>query len=235
MTIRHEVPAGQLAGPAPPSPHAHLWRVLAGVEVALAVAAVALDLFLPALVILGLAAISLVLRREGPGSLGLHRVARPSRLAVQALALAVVWSLVNVGLTKPVLEHLTGDRQDVSDFAELEGNVTMLLVLLALSWTLAAFVETLAFTGFVQTRMAQLFGTAVFALPLSILASAMVFGFIHTEQGIVGVTVSTIDAAFYVVLRYRFGTLWAPILTHGFINTIGMVTFYVSGPFYGLW
>lgn len=211
------------------------WRVVAGVEVTLAVAVVALDLLLPALVILGLAAASLAVRRQGPGSLGLSRVARPGRLVLQALVLALVWSLVNVGLTKPVMEHLTGDRQDVSDFAEIEGNLSLLLLLVALSWTLAAFVETVAFTGFVQTRMTELFGVGVLSLPLAVLAASLVFGFLHTEQGVVGVTVSTVDAVFYAVLRYHYDTLWAPILTHGFINTIGMVTFFAVGPVYGLW
>lgn len=217
------------------APRSHLWRVVAGVEVALSVAAVAMDLLLPALVILGLATLSLVARWEGPGSLGLNRISRPGHLALHALGLAVVWSLVNVGLTKPVMEHLTGDRQDVSDFAEIEGNVSLLLILVALSWTLAAFVETVAFTGFVLTRTTEVFGAGVLRLPLAVLAASLVFGFLHTEQGVVGVTVSTVDAIFYAVLRYRYSTLWAPILTHGFINTIGMVTFFVVGPVYGLW
>ena len=211
------------------------WRAVAAVEVALAVVAVALDLFLPALLVLALAAVSLAVHREGPVSLGLRRPAHLGRLARHALGLALVWSLVNVGLTKPVMEHLTGDRQDVSGFAEVEGNLPLLLVLLALSWTLAAFIETVAFTGFVQTRMAELFGTGLLALPLAVLAASLVFGFLHTEQGVVGVTVSTVDAIFYAVLRYRYGTLWAPILTHGLINTIGMVTFFLVGPVYGLW
>jgi hypothetical protein len=38
-----------------------------------------------------------------------------------------------------------------------------------------------------------------------------------------------------IVLRYRFQTLWAAILAHGFNNTIGMASFYIAGPFYGLW
>ena len=236
MKVRQPVTAGRRTPPAGlPAAEAPWWRVVTGVEVLLAVAAVALDLLLPALVILGLAVVSLAVRRQGPGSLGLHRVSRPGRLVLQALGLALVWSLLNVGLTKPVMEHLTGDRQDVSAFAEIEGNVPLLLLLLALSWTLAAFVETVAFTGFVQTRMAQLLGTGILALPLAVLAASLVFGFLHTEQGVVGVTVSTIDAIFYAVLRYRYGSLWLPILTHGLINTIGMVTFFAVGPVYGLW
>jgi hypothetical protein len=46
------------------------WRVLALVEVLLCAVAVALDLFLPTIVILVLASISLAIRRTGPSSLG---------------------------------------------------------------------------------------------------------------------------------------------------------------------
>ena len=33
----------------------------------------------------------------------------------------------------------------------------------------------------------------------------------------------------------RGDTLWAPILAHGFVNTIGFVIFFLIGPVYGLW
>ena len=50
-----------------------------------------------------------------------------------------------------------------------------------------------------------------------------------------GVVTSTVDSIFYSVLRYRYQTLWASVLAHGFINTIGLVTVFVVGPVYGLW
>jgi hypothetical protein len=37
------------------------------------------------------------------------------------------------------------------------------------------------------------------------------------------------------LLRYRYGALWASILAHGFLDTIGFATFFVVGPIYGLW
>jgi membrane protease YdiL (CAAX protease family) len=65
--------------------------------------------------------------------------------------------------------------------------------------------------------------------------SSLLFGLAHTEQGIVGITLTTIDAVIFSVLRYRYQTLWTPILAHGFKNTIGIVTFFFIGPVYGLW
>lgn len=48
-------------------------------------------------------------------------------------------------------------------------------------------------------------------------------------------TISAINGLFYCVLRYRYRTLWAPVLAHGFIDTIGFVSFFLVGPVCGLW
>ena len=226
---------GQPASP-PQSARASLtWRVVAGLEVGLATVAVVLDLFIPTLVVIGLTVVSLLVRREGLGSLGLQRVARPLRMVVQALGLAAAWTLVTFALTKPVLEHVSGQRQDMSAFEDLQGNLGMLLILLVLSWTLAAFAEEVAFRGLVLTRMIQLFGTGAFSVPLAVLFSSVIFGFLHTEYGPIGVVVSAIDAVFYSLVRYHYRSLWAAVCTHGFIDTIGMISVFVVGPIYGLW
>jgi len=204
-------------------------------EVLAVVLAVLLDVLIPTLVILLLATASLAARRERPSTLGFHRVAHPWRLVWQMAAFAVVWTLIHVALFIPVLSHLTGQEQDVSDFEELEGNVTLLVVLLLLSWTLAAVGEEAAYRGYLQTRLTQLIGASGLALVVSIACSSVLFGLAHTEQGVVGVSLATIDGIAYCVLRYQFATLWASVLAHGFINTIGMVSFFIVGPIYAFW
>ena len=37
---------------------------------------------------------------------------------------------------------------------------------------------------------------------------------------------------YFSALRWRFRTLWAAVLAHGFNNTIGLVTFFLVGPIY---
>ena len=98
-----------------------------------------------------------------------------------------------------------------------------------------AFAEELAFRGFVLTRMTQLFGAGVLSVPLAVILSSVIFGFLHTEYGLIGVAVSAIDAVFYSLVRYHYRSLWAAICTHGFIDTIGMVSVFIAGPVYGLW
>lgn len=46
---------------------------------------------------------------------------------------------------------------------------------------------------------------------------------------------TTLDALFLSVLRYRYRTRWAAVLAHGLGNTIGRIAYFVTGPVYGLW
>jgi hypothetical protein len=71
--------------------HGAGWRVLAAVEVLIAVAAVVAstvnERIVPALVIAALAALSLLVRWESPATLGFRRIHRGGRLAVHVLGL----------------------------------------------------------------------------------------------------------------------------------------------------
>ncbi len=205
------------------------------VEVVLAAVVVLADLLLPALVLVAMAAVSLVLRRRGPASLGFHRPVRPWRLIVLMAGFAVAWTLVNVALLIPLTNHLSGRRQDVSAFADLEGDLGLLLVYLAAAWVVAALCEEVAFRGYLLTRLTDVVGRGRVGMLASVAASSVLFGLLHTEQGVVGVVVSGLAGAVFCWLRLRCRTLWAPVLAHGFDDTIGFAWFYLFGPFYGLW
>ena len=135
----------------------------------------------------------------------------------------------------PIVERATGQRQDLSQFADLEGDLPMLAGLLLLSWTLAAVGEEAAYRGYLLTRLRQLLGAGPASTVVAVLASSVLFGLAHTEQGQVGVALTFFDAIFFSVLRLRYGTVWAPVLAHGFNNTIGLTAYFLIGPVYALW
>ena len=148
---------------------------------------------------------------------------------------AAVWSLFQLAVTMPIANHLSGQKTDLADFTDLEGNIGMLLGLLLLSWTLAAVGEELAYRGYLQTRMRELFGSGRFGLVVAVVLSSLFFGIAHSEQGVIGVFIITLDAIAFSVVRYRFKTVWASVLAHGFNNTIGFLAFFFVGPVYGFW
>jgi len=217
-----------------PAAHHHAWTVVTAVEVTLAGVAVLADLLVPSLVMLALAGVSLLVRRRGVGSLGFHRAAALP-LAGKALVFAAAWSLFQFGLTMPIANHVSGHETDLSQFADVEGNAGRLLALLLLSWTIAAVGEEFAYRGYLQTRLRELFGSSRAGVAVAVAVSSVLFGVAHSEQGIIGVVVITLDGVAFSAVRYRLRTLWAAVLVHGFNNTIRFVTFFVAGPVYGLW
>ncbi len=224
-----------IADLAPRHRHREFWTIVTALEVVVASAAVVLDLLIPTFVLLVLASISLLVRRQGFSSVGFHRASSRSHLVIKMLAFAAGWSLFQLSVVIPIADHISGKVQDFSDFRDLQGNAGMLVGLLLLSWTLAAIGEEAAYRGYLQTRMAQLFGSGRVAIVIAVLASSLLFGIAHTEQGIVGVVATAVDAIAFSVVRYRFKTVWAAVLAHGFNNTIGFVAFYFLGPIHGFW
>ena len=210
-------------------------RVVAALEVVASAAAVVLDLLIPSLVLLAMAVASLVARRTGFGSLGLARPASATRLAAKMFVFAAIWSLFQLGITMPVANHISGDRQDLSGFDGLEGNLGMLVGLLLLSWTLAALGEEIAYRGYLLTRVREVAGGGRLGIVIGVLVPSILFGLGHTEQGLIGVVIVSLDAVAWSVLRLHYRNLWASILAHGFNNTLGFITFFLVGPVYGLW
>lgn len=160
-----------------------------------------------------MAVMSLLIRPRGPSSLGFHRPLHPWRLAGQMAAFAAGWTLFNAAVLIPVTNHLSGTRQDVSGFDDLEGNLALLALYLTASWLLAAFCEEAAFRGYLLTRLTDVLGHGHLQLTTAVLGSSLLFS----------------------ILRYRCRTLWAPVLAHGFDDTLGFTWFFLFGPFYGLW
>jgi membrane protease YdiL (CAAX protease family) len=111
----------------------------------------------------------------------------------------------------------------------------MLGALLLLSWTVAALGEELAYRGYLFTRVTDVAGSTRFGVVLAVVVTSVLFGLAHTEQGLIGVLVTFLDAIFFSVLRLRYRTLWASVLAHGFNNTIGLTAFFLVGPIYALW
>ncbi len=212
------------------------WKVITVIELVVAAAVILLDLFLPTLVLLGMMVVSLLIRREPAAALGFKRAPSWPKVASLALLGAVCLQLFDVGVIMPILNRVTGATIDYSGFAQLKGNAGQLLLFLALSWTLAALGEEIAYRGYLQTLLTDLLGDGPTGVWLTVGLSSLLFGLAHTEQGLVGVGVTTVDALFYSWLKRKFdGNLWATILAHGFYNSVGMIVFYFVGPIYGLW
>ncbi len=212
-----------------------VFLLLAVLELVLAVVAVALDLLLPALVIAIVGVMMLLIRRESFDTLGYRKQLGFMRLAGACFLWAALWTLVDFGLLLPILTRITGETRDLSGYQQLKGNVGMLLYMLAAGWVLGGFLEEFAFRGVLMARVRSLLPDGRLAVVISALFANVLFGFLHTEQGLVGIAITIIDATFFTVLKLKYRNTWAATLAHGFLNTIGLVVLFFTGPLPAFW
>ena len=205
------------------------------IELGIMAAIVLFDLGMPALLIIAVGLLFMLLRKEGLSLLG-FKIEKPIYKTVfSVFLLSVIWTIINFTVILPIINHLTGATRILTNFENLKGNTGLLLTLLAASWTLGAVGEEIAYRGFLLGGTARLFPNRKFGIVVSVLVSSVLFGLAHREQGLIGVITTFIDALFFSFVRYHFDNLWASVLAHGFLNTIGVIIFYFTGPLYGLW
>lgn len=194
------------------------------------------DVFIPTLSILVLMCVSFVAKKQPFSSLGFKKDKNVLRTVITIFCLSIIWSLFHLSVTMPLLNHLTGTTQNLSSFATLKGNLNQLIIFLVATWTLAAFGEEIVYRGYIQQKCQEIFSNYRWEPSVTILISSILFGIAHTEQGIIGVIITFLDAVFVSILKKKYhNNLWAPVLAHGFNNTVGLITFYFTGPLYGFW
>lgn len=216
----------------PDAPAAGFWHSSIGgiVAIALVAATSFLDSVVPPLGIpFALLVIWCLLRlaRERWRDLGLRRP--PSWIRTLALAGLCAVSLEAVAflVIVPVLRTIEVPLPDLSRFAGMEGNLPMLLLFLAVSWTTAGFGEEVIWRGFVMGRAARVFGGTRGAWIASLAVTCVVFGLLHAYQGPAGIALTGFAGLVFGVLFLANGrNLWLPIFTHALTDTFSFLALY---------
>jgi len=154
----------------------------------------------------------------------------PSRRGVAlGAAVGVAYQFVGTFGVEPVIARLTGELPDVSTFRSLVGNPTELAMMLAVAWTLAAFVEEVAFRGWMLTRVAELGRYSRASWVGGALASSVLFGIVHAYQGVSGMIATGLSGLVFAAVYLVTGrNLWAAIVSHGTLDTAGFVMMYAG-------
>ncbi|HVP55974.1 MAG TPA: CPBP family intramembrane glutamic endopeptidase [Candidatus Eisenbacteria bacterium] len=173
--------------------------------------------------------ISLRWRGLGWRDAGLARPVNWRRTIVIGATCGIGMELLELFVTQPLLVKLTGKMPDLSDLGDLHGNWKLLLLFLALTWTLAAFGEEMVYRGYLMHRVAGLFRNPKIAWTTSLIAISFVFGLAHIDQGITGQVENMIDGLLLGVIFLATGcNLWAAIITHGVSDTIDILLLYLG-------
>jgi len=180
----------------------------------------------PGLGVLGaVAVIGFVLwsRGDGLAALGFAAPAAWGSTVVVALALGVALQVLAVVFVDPLAEKLTGVPHDHSVVAGMKGSWKAFALWMLLVWLVVAPIEEAIFRGFLMTEIARIVGTAPWATVLNVVLASVVFGLAHGYQGRSGV-VSTglVGAALGWVFVASDYNVWLAVLTHGFVDTVGI-------------
>jgi uncharacterized protein len=173
--------------------------------------------------------LSLRLRGLGWRDVGLARFRSwPVTLGLGA-ALGVAMEVLQLFVSQPFLVLVTKTGPDLSFFRRLAGNPKLLVVMLLLVWTLAAFGEELVYRGFVLNRLADFGKGTKAAWVTSLLLMSIVFGFAHYEQGITGI-IDEGFMGFLLGLAYLAcdRKLAVPIVAHGIQDTVDVILLFLG-------
>ncbi len=179
----------------------------------------------PILFVLGV--VSIRWRNGGWSAMGLKRPASWVRITLIALAAAVLRIVLGDLVIEPLAAHVWPPIIAPAGADAITGNIKTALVWLLLVWTWAAFGEEVGYRGYLLTRAAETGGKTTAAYWIGVVAVAILFGFGHYYKGPAGILDSgmaglILGAAYMLSGR----NLWASILAHGFIDTIGVVVLF---------
>jgi membrane protease YdiL (CAAX protease family) len=160
---------------------------------------------------------------------GLARPVNWQRTIVIGLLTGLGIELLELFVTQPLLVKLFNKIPDFSDLNGLQGSWKLLLLGLALTWTIAAFGEEMVYRGYLMNRVAGLFRNPKIAWLISLVIVNFAFGLGHIDQGITGQVENMIDGLLLGVIFLTTGqNLWAAIIAHGLTDTIDLILLYLG-------
>ena len=112
----------------------------------------------------------------------------------------------------------------------MSGNYVSLLLLILISWTLAAFGEEIVYRGYLQNRVVDLVGDSKIGWFISIIFISGIFGVAHLYQGPVGMISVFMTAIVYSMIYLKFNrNLFSSIIAHGLFNTFSFIVLFFLG------
>ncbi len=173
--------------------------------------------------------LSLRLRRLGWVGIGLQRPASWPRVIALGVVVGLGYQVISIWLVAPLLQNLLNQSIDLSQFADLPGNLGQLILWLVLAWLLAGFGEEMVYRGYLLNRLVDLWPGQSRRWLLSALVSAALFGLAHIYQGWVGVIETGLSGLVFALVYLATGrNLWPAIIAHGVFDTLAFYLIYLG-------
>ena len=181
--------------------------------------------------VLGLGIATLVLKPWGWNwrGIGLARPASWRRTALRAVGATLVTLIILIALQMIVFMVVgpAGPASDQSEYNPITGNLPLLLGMLAMAWTTAAFGEEMLFRAFMINALGRPFQQTRVTVALAVVGSSVVFGLAHFAWGWMGVLETSLIGLVLGTAYIRSGrNLWVTIIAHGLANTTKFLVLY---------
>lgn len=176
------------------------------------------------------------LSKRSYGDLGFKRPASWLKTLGWAVLAALVSNLGAFAIGALISTNLNWPPLDTSYIrASIEGDVAAYVMWMVLVvWGSAAFGEELFARGFVLDRLHAVFGNGRIGLVIAVLGQAALFGALHAVQGPTGIVITAYVGLVFAIVYYASGrNLWAPILAHGLMDSVGLTLMFLAMPLPG--
>ena len=162
------------------------------------------------------------LKRVGWSELGFIRPESWSRIILVGILTAIVLqsaALLQIKLGGPI--------PDLSSFDQIKNNPWALLGWLMIAWTTAGFGEEIIWRGFILKQISRLFGEGKTGWMIGLIGSALLFGLIHSYQGITGIFMTGFTGIVYgLIFLNSKRNLWTSIFAHAFTDSLAFILLY---------
>ncbi len=186
-----------------------------------------LPVVVSAMILIPIAIISLEVRKTEWKEIGFDFKDFKIRKIALGITLAVLYYFANQYLFHPIISKFA--QPGLPEIFSMKGDVAKYLIGLLISWTTAAFVEELLFRGYLISRMIDLMGENIVTKIIIILLTGIVFGFVHSYQGLYGAISTAIIGVFQGTVFFLDGKkLTIPIIAHGAFDTIGFTMLFIG-------
>ncbi len=168
--------------------------------------------------------------RDRAASLGLARAPLNETLKTGLLGVLVSYAATTlaVGLFFMVTRVSPADATAAKARGLAQFARASLVVMLPLVW-LVGFYEELVFRGFLLGRLRRALGGGPDRDFAAVVLGSALFAIGHGYQGALGLVQTFVAGIVLSYLYVRTGTIWASVVAHVGIDTVGMVLIHVAG------
>jgi len=159
--------------------------------------------------------------------LGLFKPKSWLKTVLMGLIVATLIRAFNIFLLVDFIEWF-GIVNEVPAFYEtIEGNNSMLLVYLFVSWTTAGLGEELIYRSFFLGQFVSFFENRKNKWTISLVISSIIFGFFHYNNGVAAIIATGINGFIFGMVYLKTNrNIWAPYFTHAVADTISVLIIY---------